>query len=99
LSPASFLSIDNFGFKGKMLPDNGFESFHKAFYRRQFSSPKYNADYPADVLRQNYGFRLHNDIYYEHFVDMSREQFVAFLRTQSNLQLCDSTRSKDSWMT
>ena len=90
LRPGGILSIDNYGFRGQMLPDNGFESFHKDFYRRRFPSPKRNADYPADAVCKDHGFHLQKDIHYEHFIEMSEEQFLGFLRTQSNLQLRNS---------
>jgi hypothetical protein len=95
LRPRAYLSIDNYGFTGKMMPDNGFESFHSEFYRTHFPSPTRNADYPEEVVCKSFGFRLHKDIYYEHLVEMNQEQFMARVsRKRTKKRLRDNVRNR-----
>lgn len=85
LRKKGYLSIDNYGFTGKMFPDNGFSEFNNRFWKENFPAPPRNKNYPEDSILLEHGFRLVTEIHYDHLMVMGLHSFVGFLMTQSNV--------------
>jgi SAM-dependent methyltransferase len=87
LEPSGFLSIDNYGFTGKMLPDNGFNEFNEGYWLAHFPPARRGDNYPDEALFVANGFERVAEIPYDHQVSLSLTGFVGYLRTQSNVQI------------
>ncbi|MEK6706627.1 MAG: GNAT family N-acetyltransferase [Bdellovibrionota bacterium] len=90
LKPHGYLSVDNYGFSGRMNFQNGFDDFNKDFYKHHFPAPARGPNYPENSRLEKSGFRFVHEFNYSHVVKMTLEDFVSFLFSQSNIILAQT---------
>lgn len=82
------LTIDNYGFTGKMQGHDTFLDQYKKFDQTYFPPAPRNKNFPDEETMKDHGLQLHLKIPYDHWVEMTSHQFSQYLMTRSNfLQL------------
>lgn len=85
LQPSGHLSIDNYGFDGRIVAHESFEAFYKDFYSCHFPPPLRGPNYPEEEKMRAANFIPIEDFSYTHVVAMSLEEFIGFNLSQSNV--------------
>lgn len=96
LKPGGHLSVEQYGFLGKMKGNDSFEEFNRTFYRSNFPRPTRNQDQLSDEEMAESGFPFEREFRYDHWLKMNLKQFIEFNMTQSNLIL--SAKAEDPGM-
>ncbi|MFN8845381.1 MAG: class I SAM-dependent methyltransferase [Bdellovibrionales bacterium] len=84
LNENGILGIDNYGFTGKMMGNEGFLNLYKSF-DQQYMKPAYrNKNYPEESDLRSIDFQFVTELTYDHEVSMDMSQFINYLMTRSN---------------
>lgn len=84
LNSNGVLGIDNYGFTGKMIGHDDFAEKYKQFDRQHMKQAARNKNYPDEIDLKKAGFKLLQELKYDHEVLMNHQQFTNYLKTRSN---------------
>jgi ubiquinone/menaquinone biosynthesis C-methylase UbiE len=85
LTDDGWLVIYNSGFLGQLHGEDEFAQWHRSVYLARYPTPPRSYSSVSEELVRPFGFTLVQKETHDQEIPMSREQFVSYLLTQSNV--------------
>lgn len=95
LKKHGFLSIDHYGFSGKISQNFELQNTHHELFNKYLPPASSQSIYPSENLISETNFQLVKELEYEHIISLNASEFLGLIMTWSNFQVLSSDQ-KDS---